>query len=722
MRRGWLLVPVAALLILTAATLAGMSGGSGDLSRIASQAERTAITDRNGVPLGISYQNRWNSFDYTPLHKMPDFLLQAIVASEDHRFYRHHGVDLHALAGAAWQDLKSGARVRGASTITEQVVRILHPRPRSLWSKWLEFWDAIALESRTGKGEILEFYCNEVPYAANRRGVVQAASYYFNRDLSTLNRKEMLALVVLARAPSGYDLYRHPTRIEPPIQRLAEMLRNDGRIDDAGLAEIATARLTLESADWEADAPHFLAYLRSHVALEDGAKALRSTLDVRLQRRVHDILAERLKDLGKLSVHNAAALVVDHRTAEVLAWVVIGNGTDPDNPDGDIDAVVSPRQPGSAMKPFLYAMALDKGWTPATIIEDSPMAEQIGSGLHEFRNYSRSFYGKVTLREALGNSLNIPALRTIGYVGFESYLDRLHDLGFASLNRDAAIYREGLALGNGEVTLFEMAQGYAALANRGEFRPLSLVLQPGPLPEKKRIFSPEAASLIGNILSDSWARAKEFGASSVLNLPVQTAVKTGTSTDYHDAWTMGFDSRYVVGIWMGNLTRDSTDGVTGAVGPALALHSVFAELQRDGDTAPLYLSPNLVRRDVCIKTEEGTACAPRSELFLPGNQLAEAPSAEAPIQLSRPTQGLQMAFDPRIPADRQIFTFRIDGMDGKCPTPCTVSWRLNDQALPETAAGAYDWRVARGSYDLRAEVKRDGVTLFASGAIRFVVK
>lgn len=194
------------------------------LRQIARQADRAAVTDRAGVPLAVSYQNRWNSYSYLPLHKMPDFLLNAFVESEDKRFYAHHGVDWRALAAATWQNLKSFSRLRGASTITAQTVRIIHDRPRTLWSKWLELWESLALERRAGKQEILEFYCNEIPYAANRRGVAQAASYYFDRDLSTLTKKELLALVVLARAPSQFDLYRHADRIDAAILRLAHAL------------------------------------------------------------------------------------------------------------------------------------------------------------------------------------------------------------------------------------------------------------------------------------------------------------------------------------------------------------------------------------------------------------------------------------------------------------------------------------------------------------------
>ncbi|MBU0500662.1 MAG: transglycosylase domain-containing protein [Gammaproteobacteria bacterium] len=704
---------------------------TGPLRGLAGQAEFAEITDRTGAPLRVSYQNRWNSFDYLPLHAMPEFLLQAFIASEDKRFYSHPGVDWRSLGGAVWQNLRSLSRVRGGSTISGQVVRIIHERPRNLWSKWIELWETLSLERHAGKREILEFYCNQLPYAANRRGVSQAASYYFDRDLSTLTKKEMLALVVLARAPSAYDLYRHPERAESAILALARKLREEGMLRAEELSRIERGRLKLARPELPVEATHFVRHVRNHdpQGKRRYDRPLRTTLDGGLQRRVQEILGQRLKRLARLRVHNAAALVADHRTAEVLAWVVAGGdeAVGAPNPTHKIDAVTVPRQPGSALKPFLYALALEKGWTPATIVEDSPLAETIGSGLHEFKNYSRSHYGKVSLREALGNSLNIPALRTIGFVGVEEYLGLLHRLGFASLNRDAAIYNDGLALGNGEVSLLEMVQAYAALAHRGEFRPLRWDRDDQAPRDTQQIYSPEAASLTGNILSDPWARRLEFGYGSVLNLPIQTAVKTGTSTDYHDAWTLGFDSRYVVGVWMGNLDRSPMDGVTGAIGPALALRSIFAELQRDKGTQPLYLSPRLVRKEICQESggdrgEQGN-CRTRTEYFIPGSENGAGEQAAAPpITLARPTPGLQMAFDPRIPADYQIFPFRIEGLGTRCAPDCAVSWYLNGQLLAVTPDGNYRWPVRRGRYDLRVEVLRGAEMLFASDKILFWVK
>ncbi len=687
-----------------------------------SDAQRFQVLDRGGQPLGITYRNPFNTTDLVPLHAVPELLRSAFVASEDRHFFEHRGVDWTARAGALWQDMRAGHAVRGASTITEQAVRILHPRPRTLWSHWIEGFEAMLLERHATKGEILEFYLNQVPYAANRRGVAQAARYYFNRDIDTLTHKEMLALAVLPRAPSALDLYKNPEGIASAVARLADAMEARGELTHAENLQLAADNLMLEPPPPPLSATHFINYIRETIPyrLSDNG-ALPTTLDAGLQHKAQSLLDERIRSLARKQVHNGAVLAVDHTTGEILAWAVGGAG-DEKTPGRDIDAVRAPRQPGSSLKPFLYALALDSGWSPATALDDAPMAEAIGAGLHDFHNYSRTFYGRISLREALGNSLNIPALETISYVGPARYLDALHALGFASLAQPVEFYKEGLALGNGEVTLLEMVQAYSALANRGVFRALTPLPQPPNTRENIRVYSEESASLIGNILSDPFARRREFGAGSVLNLPVQTAVKTGTSTDYRDAWVLGYDARYTVGVWLGNLDRTPMDGVTGSTGPALILRSIFAELNGRGKAGPLYLSPKLARQEICGNYERRgeNDCYPRTEYFIPGTEPQAQKPAAPPDRLTlvRPTEGLQIAYDPRLPADRQAFEFVADGVEAGRK----VQWTLNGKSVSTTEEGRLLWPLSRGHYTLLAEEISGQGGILSSDEVHFNVK
>lgn len=676
-----------ALLGFTALTFASIHPVSLDVYQ---GADNIQIQDRQGIPLTYSYVSSWNTQEILSLHQIPDFLRHSFIQSEDHRFFEHNGVNWQARGRALWQNVRHQRTVRGASTITEQVVRMLHPRPRNLWSKYIEGIEAAALEKKYTKAEILEFYLNQLPYAANRRGISQAARFYFDRHVTTLTEREMLALVVLVRAPSAYDLYRYPERTEKLIDRLAEKVAAGDR-----LSAIRVQKIHLVPPQKVTEARHFARYVRKHPAAYRGT--VMTTLDSSLQAGVQNILDRRLYALSGKKVSNAAALIVDHTTGEIKAWVVAGAG-DPEAKAADIDAVQVPRQPGSSLKPFLYAQALDKGWSAATFLDDSPLSEAIGTGLHRFRNYSRSHYGPISLREALGNSLNIPALLTIRYVGVADYLSLLHQMQFQNLVQGADFYDEGLALGNGEVTLYELVQAYAALANRGVWRPLKVLLY-DPAPRAGQpVYTEESASLIGNILSDPWARRLEFGQGSVLNLPQQTAVKTGTSTDYRDAWAMGYNDRYVVGIWMGNLDNSPMEGVTGAMGPALALRAIFSRLNTERDTKRLYISPSLVQKEVCLRPQPD--CLLRKEWLLPGQSPVGPQDVRHTPELVRPTQGLQIAYDPRIPSKYQNFRFEVATF-----APGTeVEWVLNGRNLTRTSTPSYLWAVEKGRHRLQAYV------------------
>lgn len=696
---------------LASATALSLRPVTEDFRHVMSDSGAARMADRYGAPLSVSYRADWNVHDIRPLYTMPDLLVKAFVHSEDRRFYDHAGVNWSARAAALLQNIRRGEVVRGASTITEQTVRLLHPRPRTLWSKWIEGIEAMILERHVDKSSILEFYLNQIPYAANRRGVVQAARYYFNRDLETLTLRELLALVVLARAPGAYDLYAEPDKISAALLRLASGMGETGLLSVRDLGDIAAQSLSTARPSLPVDARHYARFVRMSGA--EGPVA--TTLDSALQSQVQDILDSRMKKLAEKSVSNGAVLIADHTTGDILAWVVAG-ARNPATKGGEIDPVLAPRQPGSTLKPFLYAAALENGWTAATILNDAPVAEAVGAGLHRFRNYSNTHYGPITLREALGNSLNIPAILAIQKVGVTPFLETLHALGFDSLDRGASIYDEGLALGNGEVTLYELVRAYAALANAGQTRPLrALAADSSFFPaDGQVVFTPETASLIGHILSDPRARALEFGSDSVLNLPIRTAAKTGTSTDYRDAWTLAYNDKYVVGVWMGNLDRTPMKDVTGSTGPALVMRSVFGVLNRDRDTKPLYFSPALIAKDVCIRpSTPDEPCPVRTEYFASVNDTSDisssgfSPPAALPSrgpELVRPTPGLMMAYDPRIPAERQKFRFELAGL---APEE-KPEWILNGQSLGTTDVPHYLWPLRRGPQKLEIVIHGSG--------------
>lgn len=654
------------------------------LAQIEADASMTQFLDRNGEPLNYSYASYWNVHDKLPLYRIPERLQKMFVASEDKRFFEHGGTDWRARASALVQNVRAGKVVRGASTLTEQVVRMIFPRPRTYLSKLQEGLDAARFERRYSKADILEFYLNQVPYASNRRGVLQASKYYFSKTPDRLSLREMTALTVLVRAPSSYDPYRYPERLDALVSRQLQKFKESGVISDREYKKASKERLRLSSPSLRVSAEKFLAYVKSVVPLD--GRARKTTLDVFLQAKVGRLARSRLKDMKRRGVNDVAVLVLERRTGNVLAWV----GESLDGGTADFDPVTVLRQPASAQKPLLYALALSEGLTAATKIRDAPFSAVVGKGVHRFHNYSNVYYGDVTLRQALGNSLNIPALKVIGFVGVSEYLDFLKRLGFSHLDKDAQYYREGLALGNAEVTLLELTRAYLMLANAGVLKDVR-VAEAQPETQGVRVLPESVATLIGDILSDPQARRLEFGGDSILNFPVQTAVKTGTSTGYRDAWAMGYSSEFVVGVWMGNLTYRPTDEVTGALGPALLLRSVFGALNENADTAPLYLSPKLERR----RTDNGT------ELFATDVPEARMPRGKEGVYLSKPEDGIFLALDPRVPTEFQKYRFELEGM----PDGAEITWVVDGKEVGKSKEADFFWPLERGEHTVFAKVK-----------------
>lgn len=643
------------------------------------------VLDRHGVPLQLVHDGGWNLAQQQRLADIPPLLADAVIGAEDRRFLQHAGVDWRARAAAAWQNLRARRVVRGASTISEQVVRLIRPRPRTLWSRWVEGWEAMRLERRFSKPEILEFYLNQVPYGANRRGVLPAARYYFGRNLETLAPREMLALAVLLRAPSR--LAREQAALDVGIERLAAHLRDTGVLTadiDLGVVPLHFARQSPPLS-----AAHVVAYLRAQAP---GGLPLHSSLDAALQADAERYLAERLHDLKHEGARNGALLIVDLDGNRIRAWAV----ADIEHPDAiGIDAVQAPRQPGSTLKPLLYAAAFERGWGPQTQIDDAPLAERVNGGLHRYRNYSRAHYGAVSAAEALGNSLNIPAIKTLQFVGAEAFLDTLRRLGVRHLDRHPRVYGDGLALGNGELSLYELVQAYTVLAREGRLQPLTVFEHPRAAQRDTAVLSASAARAVNAVLSDPAARLLEFGDGGLLRFPARTAVKTGTSSDYRDAWTMAYNGRHVVGIWIGNLSGRETDGVTGARGPALLARSLLAR----------------------IGTSEPVRAERPAQAVLAAARTAEARAPLVP-QLRQPYDGLQLALDPRIPDQLERFDFELAWAE----TPRRVRWFVDGSEAGESAGPRWSWPLARGQHRLYALVEGVDGHARRTAAVAFVVR
>jgi 1A family penicillin-binding protein len=551
----------------------------------------TRILDRNGRLLFRIYEDENRTL--VPLSQISSHMIQATVAIEDQDFYQHHGYSAEGIFRALAANFKGEEIQQGGSTITQQLVknRLLTPE-RTIRRKLRELLLSVVAEGVYTKQEILEMYLNQVAYGGSTYGVEEAAWRYFNKSAKNLNLAEAALLAGLPAAPSVYSPFG--SNPELAFARQEEVLRRmheDGYITRQQWEEARSAEIVFAEDRIDIRAPHFVMYVKRLLAekygedtVQTGGLEVRTTLDLELQQEAEKVLQQELQRLAALRVGNGASLVTNPKTGEILAMVGSKNYFDFSS-GGQVNVTLRPRQPGSSIKPLTYALALESGKTPATIIDDSPVTyEVVGSPPYSPKNYDGKFHGRVTLREALASSYNVPAVKTLAEIGVGTMLDRAAEVGITTW-QDRSRFGLSLTLGGGEVTMLEMSQLYGAFANNGALVNLNPFLEiSNQLGEvlyrntcatdeescfEKQVFEPEVAFLITDILSDNQARIPAFGPRSVLNIPGQeVAVKTGTTNSLRDNWTIGYTTDRLVAVWVGN--NDNTpmsfvaSGITGA--------------------------------------------------------------------------------------------------------------------------------------------------------------
>ena len=529
------------------------------------------LLDRNGVELRDIPAGDGSRGSHMDLKSISPQLRDAFIYSEDRRFYTHHGVDWLAMARASNQNLRAGDKVSGASTITMQTVRLAFGIGHGYRDKVRQILIALKLETNHSKGSILEYYLNHVPFSRTIVGVAAACNYYFSSDCQRLTLAQSATLAVLVRAPNRLwgdmpTLLRHRDEL---LRRLARM----GRVTDEA-ASLATAEPLSPATHWpEFLAPHFT----ERVYAEYGSPAgdtLHTTLDFALQRDTQALVKHHVESLARHKVNAAAVLVVDNSSGEVLVYVGSPDYFDEQN-SGMVDFVRTRRQPGSAVKPFTYALAMQQGYTLATLLPDLPLVFSTEAGPYRPKNYDGSFSGPRRLRDALANSLNVPALHTAIDIGSEPLLQWYHQLGFDSLQEEADYYGPGLTLGNGELSLWELTRAYVTLARGGNTVSLSTLYSGSEERHGRQLMDRRIAYLLSDVLRDPISREAEFGRNGPLDFEFPVAVKTGTSSDYRDNWVVGYSGELTVGVWVGNEQGTPLRGVSGVTGAGPLFHQVM---------------------------------------------------------------------------------------------------------------------------------------------------
>ncbi len=623
-----------------------------DLQQHASQFETTRILDRNGNQLYEILDPQAGRRTYVPMAKISPFMVAATVATEDSGYYSNPGFDPAGIVRAIWQNLQGGEVVSGASTITQQIARNLLLSPeeqsqRTALRKIREIMLAAEIARRYTKDEVLELYLNQMYFGNLAYGVEAAAQTYFNIPAEQLTLSQGSFLAGLLQAPAVYDVHTNRDATLNRQQQVLVLMVNasteQGCIfvsnsqqpicvtpEMAGAAAAEFVEYEFVSPDIYIRFPHWVTYVRSELeTLFDPQTIYRSgftvytTLDPQLQQAAQEIVRDQVQDLPpEYQVGNGALIALEPGSGEILAMVGSADFTD-EEIDGQVNMTLALRQPGSSIKPLTYTAAFEKGWTPGTLIWDvesefPPYKDpQDPSKDYTPRNYDDKFHGPVTVRSALANSYNIPALKTLDYVGIyddeltpqeEGLVAFAERMGLTTFDRDD--YGISLTLGGGDVKLLELTNAYATFANQGVYVPPvaitkitnssgEIVYEYSP-PEGKRVIRSEHAFLITSILSDNTARTPAFGPNSALVLPFPAAVKTGTTdTPIRDNWTIGYTPEVAVGVWVGNADNSPMEDTSGLTGAAPIWNEFMRLAMERVQPTPFRRPSNVIETPIC---------------------------------------------------------------------------------------------------------------------------
>ncbi len=658
------------------------------------------IYDRRGAPVRGFLSENETYYRPVALSEISPWLIAAAVAAEDKRFFSHAGVDAQAVLRAAWQNVTDGKVVSGASTITQQLVRAIEPRPKTLWGKASEAWDALMLERSLTKEEILGDYFNLLELGNLTQGVEAASLFYFGVNAADVSLAQAAFLAGLAKSPTYYNPLKHFSRAQKRQRYVLKRMLDEGFINGEMYSLAVAEPVELRAQARPFDAPHFTRLLRPLIAQETAD--VMSTLDRELQLYAEGLVKNYISRMKEENVTSAAVVVLENATGAVLAYVGSADFYDEIH-HGQVDGVRALRQPGSALKPFAYALAFEKGLlTPAALLTDE---DTFFEGGFRPRNYDETFHGRVSARTALASSYNIPAVKAAELTGAPALLALLRSAGLSSLYKPADFYGLGLALGNGEVRLLELTNAYALLARGGVYRPVMLATAPLiTLPGKDaRILAENTAYLVTDILKDNNARAPAFGLNSALSVPFELAAKTGTSKDYKDNFTVAYTPRWTIGVWVGNFDASSMQKVSGITGAGPIMHDLAVYLNEKYPSAPFQTPSGVMRALACTQSGllAGSSCKhTKEEVFLTdklpavcdGKHLAAAPK----LQISSPESGDVFKWDPAVPAAAQRLKLAASCPAGKC------AWAVDGEAFASFSCEAW-WPLVPGKHTVAVQ-------------------
>ncbi len=679
----------------------------------------TRIVDRHGRLL-YAIPDPFDSYQKpVALAAIPLHLRQATIAIEDRSFASNPGVDPRGIARAGWANLHSGAVVAGGSTITQQLARnfLLDPalaQQRTFERKLRESVLALKLTTSYSKDEILALYLNQTFYGGMSYGVEAAAQHFFGKPVRDLDLAECALLAGLPQAPSAYNPFSNPAAALSRQAEVLEAMVQTGAITPQQAAVARAETLQFDTTVTPMRAPHFVGYVLDQLTPLLGAETvmrggltITTTLDADLQAAAEQILQHQIQQLATPrnggpdhQVRNGAIVVLDPRSGAILTLV--------GSPDfantaiqGQVNAAVAHRQPGSAIKPLTYAAALERGWTPATTIFDVPSTfSNRGGAPYSPENYDHAYHGPLSLREALATSSNVAAVKVLNGIGVPALLEIASRLGISTLGSDSGRYGLALTLGGGEVTLLELTGAYAAFANQGQrYQPRAVLAitdahgQPVPAEllapaQPEAALSPEVAYLISDMLSDRYARSRAYGQLSPLDVDRPAAVKTGTTSDWRDNWTIGYSPDRVVGVWVGNADGQPMEAISGVTGAGPVWHAVMLAAHRGLPASDFARPASIVELTVCADggmLPAANCPATRIERFIAGTEPTRPDDLHQQIRID-PLQECRVGPGSAL-ADSEIRSYRLLPPEAEA-WASAHGWPLPPKAICPAAFGA----------------------------------
>ncbi len=570
------------------------------------------IYDRNSVLISTVFPKYGGFFEEVEYKDLSANLINAVISAEDKNFFHHSGIDYRSVIRAFLSNLIRGRVVSGGSTITQQLAKNIIPRRRTYINKFYEALDAIRLERNLSKEEIITEYLNRIFFGNNCYGAGAASDLYFHKSTKDLNNNEAAVLASIIKSGTKFNPYKFEERLNSRRIYVLSKMKNNNFITDEDYIKYINEKPKIydDKEKYTFKTPHFTMYARESLDKLKYTEVteLRTTLDYNMQKEAVLVISNSSQSLHTFNVRNISCIILNAKTGEVLSMIGSMDYFDAET-HGAVNGSTALRQAGSTLKPFMYAYLFDKGESPASVIADIKTYINSPGGDYIPENFDHKYRGPVTIRDALANSLNIPAVKWLARYSIKDFQNILLKSGLSSIDKNPDYYGYSLVLGSAEVRLIDLASAYSIFPNSGIFMNhysiTSLKKANGEvitLPKKtsRKVISEESAYLITSILSDRNARMGSFRSYKGIVYPFSVAIKTGTSKGSRDAWAVGYTKDYIVGLWLGDFAGSEMINITGGNGAVPILYDLFAMLNKSHKETEWNKPDTIIKKEICL--------------------------------------------------------------------------------------------------------------------------